>query len=1184
MSYAAPNVVVADKSGAMQIYVGKDQPMPLHKAVAYLAKDIEMISGQRAEIVNSVDQIKKGAIIVGLSNEKVVKSAVDKGLVPNNKLLSGKRECYVIKSVKGLFGDKESSIVISGSDPLGAAFGVFELSKMMGVSPLYWWCDTEPKRVETLALESLNVISKEPSVRYRGIFINDEEALVQWSSMNTPGGMYKGITPESYERVFELMLRLKANSLWPSMMEAGSYFFEVKDENGVAVNPRNATDYGIYVGTSHCENMARNNYDEWYNWAELNREKYNINDLLEFDYTVNPKAIEAYWMERLVESKDFNMIYTMGIRGVHDSPYQCRLLENPTLENRVKFLQNVINRQRQMIKEVFGSEDAVPQIFVPYEETGELYNGESKDGKEKCKGLELPTDIMIVVTEDNHGYLRQTPTPKELKRKGGNGFYYHLAYQGGPAPYDWLTTMPYALMREQLIKGYDAGSKDYWIVNVGDIKPAELGVSYFMAVANDIDAWRDHSPREFVAEQSEILFGVDEKRAKDITSLYTEFTQMAYAHRPDFMTSTHTIYIEAGADFSFYSPCDYGDEALLAIEKYKGLESRAKVLYDTLSEDRKAPFWHLVYYPIRSARLMSEKSYYYRRNSLYEEQGRFASVNKYQQLSDVAAAEIKADLHTYDTMLDGKWRGIMDPYGYYNLTERVYDIAGIPEYFLFKQVYEQQQVKALGSVCEGQRTGKESVKLRFSKGEDNRRFIDLFSRHNGAANWSVSSSSPWVKFSKEKGSVAIEERIWLSIDWAKAPKDLSEAVVKVTGEGNFSKSYTVVVENYDVKLKSKSYMEGCGYVVVEAENYSRNRKGKNGAEWVEYKDYGYVGSSMFVKNSNGKITKESNVAMAAALEYDIYFTTPGTHQGYIFRIPTLNEGQGRSAELAVALDSAKPTTLSGVRAKGARITQKLSNGNTDSRRWSQNVGCQMERIPFVVTVDKAGYHTLKIYQRDSDIGFDRIVIATDKANLTAMNRSVNGATIGYNSFGVEQQRAYSELPEVKGEVKVEKYPNPEPLLYTKFCFSKYGCPAVWGFNVVSSKNVFDPKVNQYGWSADTYQNAKPRHHESMRRVPHWKRDSNFGTKPATFCVKLVPGKYEMNLYAGDYYNEFVRKPGIDLTMSVKANGKVLMENMTIKGDHPHTGCYEVVVGMDCLLEVEFSGSPWAISALEFYHK
>ncbi len=376
-------------------------------------------------------------------------------------------------------------------------------------------------------------------------------------------------------------------------------------------------------------------------------------------------------------------------------------------------------------------------------------------------------------------------------------------------------------------------------------------------------------------------------------------------------------------------------------------------------------------------------------------------------------------------------------------------------------------------------------------------------------------------------------------------------------------------------------MEGCGYVAIEAESFSRSAAGADGAEWIEYRDCGYVGSSMFVKGD--KINKVTSSATAARLEYDIYFTTTGTHQGFVYRIPTLNEGKGKSVELAVGLNNATPKTLEGVRAKGARVNKVLENGYKDSRNWHNNVGEQMEKIPFTITVDKVGYHTLKIYQRDSDIGVDRVVIATQTECVAALTNSVYGAPMSYNSFGVESRATTPELPSL-AEVVVESYPELEPLLYAKFGFSKYACPAVWGFTMISPKNIYNPNTNTYGWSAESVKNVKFKHHESMRRVPHWKRDCNFGTKPATFKVYLTPGKYELNLYTGDYYNEYVRRAGWDYEMSVVANGKVLMDNQTVLSDHPHTGCYEVIVGDDNLLEIEFSGSKWAISAIELYHK
>ncbi len=1180
-AYAAPSkFTVTDSKGVATIYVAKSESYTLRRAVADLQNDIEIVTGRRPLISNDLNEISGRAIIIGELDNSTIQQIVAKNAKSETSGLSNMYESFLMKPIKNPTQNIKEALLVAGSDALGAVYGTYQISELAGLSPLYWWCDTTPELTPNLTIEDAYILPHQPSVRYRGIFLNDEEALIKWSGNTTKGGRDMGITPESYEHIFELILRMKANMIWPSMMEAGRYFFEARDENGVAINPRNATDYGIFIGASHCEQMGRNNYDEWYNWAEKNAEKYNIAEGHEFDYTVNPTAIEAYWRERVEESKDFNMIYTIGIRGVHDSPYQCRLLENPTLENRVKFLQNVIDRQRQMIKEVFGSEDGARQIFVPYEETGELYNGESKDGSERCKGLDLPEDVIVVTTEDNHGYLRQTPTPKELLRKGGNGFYYHLAYQGSPSTYDWLTTTPYSLIQEQLTKGYNAGATEFWIVNVGDIKPAEMGALYFMKMANDVNYWSKVSTRDYIAEQSDILFGVDESTSTKIAELYSNFTQLAYNQRPEFMGSFSSIDFDPRGQFQYYSPFDFGDEAQRTIERYAEMEQRAKTIYETLKPKQQNAFWHLVYYPIRSAHNMAERMYYYHKNYHYAKQGRFASVNKYMELSKQAHARIVADLERYNTMLDSKWKGITDPFAHYNITERVFDIACIPEDLIYEERFMEQSQAGIGSVCEGQKIGTESVALRFAKDENTRRFIDVFNLDVESNNFKISSDKSWVNISKKSGSVDVEDRIWLSINWDEVPEGVAEAVVTVSGDG-FSKQYPLSVENYDIKLKSKSYLEGCGYATIEAELYTRKIDGKDGAKWIEHKDYGYFGSSMFVKGK--KISKVENVNSAARLEYDIYFNTVGTHQGYIYRIPTLNEGKGKSVEIAIGLDNNKPQTLEGVRAKSSRLSKKLSNGFTDNRNWFNNVGEQMEKIPFIIEVDEVGYHTLKVYQRDSDIGFDRVVIATAPENVAVINRTVHGAAISFNSFGAKSSVANAELPQLSN-VEVSNYPELEPLLYAKFGFSKYACPDVWGFKMISPKNIYNPSTNVYGWTRESVANVKFKHHESMRRVPHWKRDCNYGTKPATFRLYMTPGKYELNLYTGDYYNEYARKPGWDYKMSVVANGKVLMDNQTVESDQPHTGCYEVIVGDDNVLEIEFSGEKWAISAIELYHK
>lgn len=908
----------------------------------------------------------------------------------------------------------------------------------------------------------------------------------------------------------------------------------------------------------------------------------------EFDYTVNKEAIEIYWMERLRESKDFNMIYTMGIRGVHDSPFQCRLLENPTLENRVKLLQKVINRQREMITEVFGREDAVPQIFVPYEETAELYNGETKNGEEKCQGLVLPEDIIIVSTEDNYGYLRQLPTESELARKGGCGIYYHLAYQGFPSPYDWITTMPYKLMQQELSKLSKVGSTDFWIVNVGDIKSCELGLNYFMKIANDNEKYLNMNPRDYVKDMAVSLFGMNKSHAESFADYYTRFCLSANMQKPEFMSSFWSIEFKENNVYgfkdlySFYSAVDFGDEAERKLDELRALEAEAKRMYDDLAQENKVAFWHLAYYPVRATRMMAEKSYYFHKNIYYADQGRFASVNGYKYLSEKAADEIDKDLKYYNKVLcDGKWNGIMDPYADYNMFERVLDIASIPKDFVYQERFAEQGKGGIGSVCEGQLVGDEDVNLLFSSLENNSRFIDIFNKGLISQNWSVKGSKSWIVFSKREGVVVSEERIWVSIDWEKAKKGDNEGIITLTSKDGEVKTYPVVAHKFTQNIKRNSYVEGAGFVAIEAEKYSNMVKGNDGAVWSEVADLGYSGSCMRVEGCS----KVKDGVGGAVLEYNVYFTSAGEFDAILYRIPTLNEGKDKSCEIAVGVDNDTPVVLEGVRRKSQSLVTKGVDGTTYKRNWQAGVFAQMEKMPFKIKIDKAGYHTFKVYQVDNEITFDRVVIATTQQSLVAQKRSLMGAPESYNNIS----KSYKPL-EAKGENKdiagvsiLKSYPRPEPLFYGKFFFTKQGCPEVWGFSNVSKINIFQQDINLYGWDKDDVDKIIYRHNESTRLVPHFRRDYHLSKKPATFYVSLHQGEYEVTIFTGEITNYLTGNKGQTYKMTVNANGKELFRDEVIESDKLFTETFDVKVGSDNLLKLEFSGD-WGISAIEIYRK
>ncbi|NME71747.1 glycosyl hydrolase 115 family protein [Flammeovirga aprica] len=1166
------------------IYVSSSSAPQILRAVKDLQNDIEMVTGQKPKVVHSLKHAGTNSILIGSVNDTNLLKLQKKNKLEEAKGIEGLEQSFLLKAEQKPFGKIDNGLIVLGSDALGTVYGIYEISEKIGVSPLYWWCDIEPTRKSEVIIEDCLLLPKAPSVRFRGIFINDEEALTQWSE-NTSQEKLKGHpSPEVYERVFELLLRLKANTIWPAMMKRSSYFFEAKDENGKPINPSNAKKYGIYVGSSHCENMARNNYDEWHDWAEAHANQYDAVGVPVWDYTVNPKTIEAYWQERLEESKEYNMIYTLGIRGVHDSPFLYENLKNPTLENKVKLLQTVIDRQRQMIKETFGAEDAVPQVFVPYEETGELYNGESRDGKEKCEGVKIPEDVMMVWTEDNFGYARQLPKPEEQKRAGGNGIYYHLAYQGYPTAYDWLYTTPLPLIQEELEKVYNANAREFWIVNVGDIKPAELGLQFFMQLAYDINAYPKNTANTFLQKSAQQHFKMDEIQAEEVADLITDFHNLCRSKRPEAMTPFWDWTFQNTWMYQYYSPFDFGDEAQRQIAEAEKFENKAKKIYDRLDEKAKASFWHLAYYPIRSTHLMLKKIEYYRKNTFYAKQGRFASVNAYKELSQKAEKDIQSDLQFYRQMKSGKWDGIMDPYALYNFKERIFDVANIPNNLVYDERFQEEVQNGIGSVCEGQITGDEEVELRFSSFENNTRFIDIFNRGLKTQSWELESEVEWLNFSKVSGVVDVEERILVNIDWEKLKNGTHLTVFKIKGSDGYLKSYPVKAVKHSFELKDKSYVEGNGLLAIEAEKFTSFSKGSNGGEWEEYGQFGYNGSSMFVKGGT-KIQKDIK-GNGARLDYSVYFTSTGTFYGQLYRIPTLNEGKGKTCQIAIGLDDAEPQVLNGIRHKGQKINTVMSDGSKETINWHRNVLLQMEKLPFKITVNKVGYHTLSIYQVDEGIGLDRIVICTDAQAEKIQKRTLLGSPESYHTFSEYKAVMPAMLPKIKTQnITVRAYENPEPLSEINLNFAMYAMVETHGFTPVNQRHIYNPNINQFGWDKNDVKHVGFSHNESSERVPFWQRDGLKGKKEARFYIKLKKGVYDLTFYMGDarIKEEMIYNKGIDYKMSFKINDKLLMDNEAVYTGKQKIETVEVEVKEDELLTLTLSGK-WMINALKIKPK
>lgn len=586
-----------------------------------LANDIELITGILPALVTTLQADINTAIIVGtLGNSKPVDAMVKLGKLSVNAI-DGKWESFLTLVVDNPLDGINRALVICGSDPRGTAFGVFELSKRLGISPWVYWADVIPTKQENLNVKIDKIVMGPPAVKYRGIFLNDEDwGLNPWAARNMDTAIVD-IGPRTYARIFELMLRLKANYIWPAMHPCTKAFFYYKGNMEVTKQ------YSIVLGSSHAEPMLRNNVDEWKNNF---KEEYGKQPG-PWSYDTNEKEIKRYWEDRVIQVADQNIeaVFTIGMRGIHDSG-----MPGPeTVEDKVDLLNKVIVDQRNLLSKHFGKDAAdIPQIFCPYKEVLDLYNA----------GARIPDDVTIVWADDNFGYIRKLSDPKEQQRRGGSGVYYHLSYWGSPEDFLWLCSTSPSLISYEMNKAYAYDANRLWVFNVGDIKPAEMEIEFAMDLAWNVDAWQPDNAEGYIEDWAARTFGKD--YAKDIAQIKTVYYRLAASGKPE-----HIDKIE------------FPDTEIRArLKAYQDIVRKAEELKSRVPDFLQDAYFQLILYPVLGAAYMNEKQFY----------AQMGDTGKVKQAYD----EIKELTDIYnEEIAGGKWNGIM------NMSPRNRPVFGIPE-------------------------------------------------------------------------------------------------------------------------------------------------------------------------------------------------------------------------------------------------------------------------------------------------------------------------------------------------------------------------------------------------------------------------------------------------------------------------------------------------------------------------
>ncbi len=612
-------------------------------------QDILDVTGKMP--VSSATMLNEQApiLIYQLNNASTKQKAALKKAGFDLELLSIANDAFQIKAVANItalsnrkIGKSANAIIVCGSNGRGTAYGILELSRMAGVSPWVWWGDVVPEKKTVLTLDPEADIKHSASVEMRGIFINDEDWSTRpWSQKNNDPSIEGRIGAKTYRKIFELLLRLRANTIWPGMHPGTKAFFMTEGAKA------EADSCGILIGTSHCEPLLRNNVAEW-----------NTKERGAFNYITNKEHVHNYWTERLKEVKSSrNNIFTIGMRGIHDGSMEGV----KTMDEKFNALQQVIDDQQKLIAEHIGNPAEQPQVFVPYKEVLELYE----------KGLKVPDYVTLMWCDDNYGYITRLSNPEEQKRSGGAGIYYHLSYWGRPHDYLWLTTTQPGLIYSEMKAAYDHNVRKLWVVNVHDVKIAGYDLELFLDMAWDINSVKASTIGSHYKQWLTTQFG--SSVAEKIYPAIRQWVHLTGIRRPEHMGWNQVeldkkVYergLSPVSDTEF-SQTSFGNELELYLAQYEEICKTVHEAEKDIRLELKDAYFARIIYPVCASAAQATKILYAQKARQYND-SIGSNLNDPNNPAVIASAKsldayerIKQLTNQYNAINSGKWKGLMD--------------------------------------------------------------------------------------------------------------------------------------------------------------------------------------------------------------------------------------------------------------------------------------------------------------------------------------------------------------------------------------------------------------------------------------------------------------------------------------------------------------------------------------------
>lgn len=907
-TYVAGSFAIATEHNVSSILLSDNEWPGVVKASRNLQADLGKVTGRLPDLL--IGKSAGMAIIIGT----IGRSKLIDQLISDNKInvagIAGRWESTLIEVVKNPVPGVDSALVIAGSDKRGTIYGIYELSYQTGVSPWYYWADVPIKKSNSLfALGGRHIIAS-PAVKYRGIFLNDEApALSGWARKQ-----FGGFNHQFYDHVFELILRLKGNYLWPAMW--GSAF---NDDD--QMNPVLADEAGIVIGTSHHEPLSRA-HDEW---KRFKGGKWN--------YEQNAAQLRAFWESGLQRVADKEQVITIGMRGDGDEPM--------TEGTATALLERIVKDQREIIAKVTGKPAAeTPQLWALYKEVQAYYDN----------GMRVPDDVTLLLCDDNWGNLRKLPRPDEKPRSGGYGIYYHFDYVGDPRNYKWINTNPIQKVWEQMNLAYTYDANQIWIVNVGDLKPMEFPIEFFLDYAWAPEAIPAEKLKQYTIDWATKQFGAE--YAVETAGIIDNYSKYNARIKPELLNE------------NTYSLVNY-DEFMNVVSDYGKLAQQAEFIYKQLPAQLKDAYYQLVLHPVEAGANLNELYYTVARNKLYAKQGRVLTNALAAKADSLYQRDALITNYYNKVMAGGKWDHMMDQthIGYTNWQQP--EMNAMP---VVRRIVAGKP--SLGLAIEGADTswtGRNKVNIAFpllERSSNRPPYFEIFNKGTGYLSYTVKAPA-YVLLEKRNGIlkknvIQEEDRVKVHIDWLKAPAGRTVTEIVVSGSDGTKLILPLKIDNRKMTDENSAvFYPQNGYISMEAVHYTKAVNNRP-VFWKTIPNYG---------KTEGGVTpfpvSSSPLALTAYtphLEYDILLNDAGTFNLSIYISPTIDFTNNGGLKFAVSVDDEPPVVLN------------ISADYQTETAWRQSVADNIKVFKQPMKFSRPGKHTIKYWMVSPGVVVQKLVL------------------------------------------------------------------------------------------------------------------------------------------------------------------------------------------------------------------